>query len=289
MIALTGNKMVIGQPLPVEEDIDAQPDDVYSAESGNDQAVTYRLWDRLGSPERLAVIPDRKRWNLAIKTIDLWHSPTQFDQAFIKIWHDRLYVLGGKTIVFDITDPVSPKRISEDPGAWSPNMWIRDNGAWSLVLPPAPGLPDAERLKFALRCRSAVYQFPQASDGDIFCELIGREIDVMRLKSISGNRAVFEAIGVCRPTLIQSLFTDLRGPLRLRLRNGLIYVTSAGYVNVFDIRNSKLVAHFAVPNIMSCEPLADGRAIAGGLTAYLSGNSVQYAPELYLLGPPPRK
>jgi hypothetical protein len=291
-VGVVGNKMAIGRSptVPDEDDGTASWRDVEQARSERDPTVFYTLRRGWTGMTSIDVAWPSRGFISGLKIMNLWrHSPDQYEEVFLKVWHDRLYVFGNRTMVFDITDPVSPKRISDNPVGWFPREYFGEGGTRVMPLPPAPGLPAAERLKFAIRCFAAGRN-TIAFDGRILCRMNGSRLDAMHLKSISDDKAVFDIIGSYEPTLVQSLVHGLSFS-GLRLRKGLIYVTYAGYVSVFDVgdlKSIRLIAHFAAPGVVSCEPLADDRAIVSGVTTVLTGRSWQYSQKLWLLGPPPK-
>jgi hypothetical protein len=226
-------------------------------------------------------------------SIVLWHQMTpptaKFPGAYLYQYADRLYVLGDRTIVYDISDPVRPRQLSNEAVSWKPIGQEIDWGieilpdSPSFELPYAPGLPKENRLELLMGVRSLVTG--GAFDGKTWCRYAWNgdrsTLDVLRIGSLTDDRVDFELAGRFVPTRIQELSLGI-GSSNMRLENGLLYALSPGAAEgslaVFDValpRAVKLVAHFAAPSLFYCEPLPDGRAIAGG-------------DQLWLLGPPPK-
>jgi hypothetical protein len=285
-LELSGGQVRVG-PTVVAREAHEETPSIYTAASERDPEVRYSVIEDSATRADMQVEDLAPLSAVGPKTIELW--PEKHDNAaniwssvFLYVHGDRLYACGSRTVVFDITDPLSPKRIFEGPQQWSPyGSGSRDGETFIMRLPPLPDLPAPERLKLALRWNEE-YGTAQAFDGTLLCQAgQSREgmLVVMRLKSLTENRAVFDIVAIYKQTLIQSLAGGF-GISSLRLSNGFIYATSAsaGLVSVYDITGAnsiRLVAHFAAPGVDCCQPLPDGRAIAAG-------------DKIWLLGPPPR-
>jgi hypothetical protein len=219
--------------------------------------------------------------------IDLWRSSDgNTATARLHLWHDRLYVVGQRTIVFDVSDPLHPKRLSDKPLMWKPHR-IATQEEPTIDLPAVPGMPAEERLKFALSCYD--YASRWTFDGTLWCrnlyEDTGKQndtkfvaLEAVRVASLTDEAAHFELVGKYTPTLLQSAFNQENGA-GLKMMHGLLYATQYKIVEVFDLtgtRPMRLIAHFVAPSyIREIEPLDDGRLIVGG-------------DKLWLVGPPPK-
>jgi hypothetical protein len=222
--------------------------------------------------------------------IELWRDnfATGYTFAYARVWHDRLYILGQRkaVIVFDISDPLHPIRLSEEPIEWTARLSVLGDENPTIDLPPAPGMPAIERLKFAVAIYDRAFGGrDSAFDGTIWCRYlkeasgggwIDKELEAVRLKSLSDDAAHFEMFAKYEPSVVQSMFGGDYA-ISLKLKDGLLYDLHYKNLRVFDLTGSKplrLIAHFAAPSIRLIQPLDDGRAIAAGDT-------------LWLLGPPP--
>jgi hypothetical protein len=223
--------------------------------------------------------------------LELWrgHWRRDWNNGYLRVWHDRLYVVGNRTIVFDLSDPLRPKQLSNEPIKWTSDQNLRANEQLTIHLPPVPGMPATERLKFAVACDS--YNIEGVFDGTIWCRVLMAEkkpgvfvpdgLLEDRLKSLTDDSAQFELIGKYTPTLVQYVVGGELGFSSLKIKDGLLYALESRFVNVFDLngpRPLRLIGHFVAPSpsyLGQLEPLDDGRLIVGG-------------DKLWLLGPPRR-
>jgi hypothetical protein len=176
--------------------------------------------------------------------------------------------------------------LSEEPIRWTARFNALGDENPTIDLPPAPGMPVIERLKFAVAIYDRAFGGrDSAFDGTIWCRYlkeasgggsIDTELEADRLKSLSDNAAHFEMFAKYEPTVVQAMFGGYYAR-SLKLKDGLLYDLQYQNVSVFDLTGPKplrLIAHFAAPSIAVIEPLDGGRAIAAG-------------EKLWLLGPPP--
>jgi len=195
-------------------------------------------------------------------------------------WGNRLYLIGNHLLTLDITDPMSPRYLSEKPYRLNHGMEMGGSDDLTLSLPPLPDVPPRERINAALKTitlRAFTLQ------GDLLYAVDESTVYAYRLTDLSDTWATFKKIGEYRETMLQSFFGS-RGIASLEGKDGLVYVVTgyAGYLNpqiiVFDARSSqplRQVAHFAAPGVEIVCPLPNGRALIGGT-------------QLWLVGPPPR-
>ncbi len=191
---------------------------------------------------------------------------------------DRLYVIGRRLIVLDITQPLAPRVISDVPFGYSFIWSPYGMDPITEILPPVPGLSPRQKLQAV----NNLYCF----EGDTICEWTDDSgLLVYHLTHLTDSKAVFKKVGQYQPTLLEKLFGSGR-PYDMRLQNGLLYL-SAGYsgeatnprVDVFDTRGPhplRLIGHFAAPGVRTVFPLPDGNALVGG-------------DKLWLIGPPPHR
>jgi hypothetical protein len=214
----------------------------------------------------------------------LWKEDrTPYPWAVIYRWRDRLYVVGDHLAVFDITEPLKPRQISNEPFlGFQPTRELPDADEVAIDLPPIPDLPTPERLKLALRW---IWWF--RVEGDTLCTRTNDKLErllVFHLEQLTEASARFRRTGRYEPTMLEQVFGSF-GYNEVRLMNGLLYMSTAGYsserinprVAVFDTRDPRglrQVGHFAAPGAGVVCPLPDGRALVGGT-------------KLYLIGPPP--
>jgi hypothetical protein len=228
--------------------------------------------------------------------VSLWLNLAQLDKAtgkpFLHLWdfgndsdgtrpivyavQDRLYVIGRRLIVLDITQPLAPRVISNVPFGYAFGWPMPDSVTFTEILPPVPGLTPRQRLQAVNK--------PYCFEGDTICEWTGDGgLMAYHLTLLTESKAVFKKVGQYEPTLLEKMFGSGRR-YDMRLQNGLLYLT-AGYlgettnprVDVFDTRGPhplRLIGHFAAPGIRTVFPLPDGTALVGG-------------DKLWLIGPPP--
>jgi len=192
---------------------------------------------------------------------------------------DRLYVIGARLMILDITQPLMPRVISDVPFGYSFGWGSFGNDTFTELLPPVPNLSPTERLQ-------AVTKPFLRLEGDILCQWLWRDNVAVayRLTQLTDTKAVFKKIGQYKPTLLEDIY-GASNPLDLELQNGLLYViqgysghgTMNPHISVFDTHGPhplRLIGHFAAPGVRTVCPLPDGRALVGG-------------DKLWLIGPPP--
>jgi hypothetical protein len=250
--------------------------------------------------DSLCISSDEKRSfsNLA-PSIELWRGPRK-TTAFgrVCVWHDRLYVFGQRTIAFDVSNPLRPKRISDEPIVWIPHWQALAVDHPVIQLPPGPGLPAADRLKFALDLFNE-NGFRGAFDGLTWCcsdERTGSGdrspmgLEAFRLKSLSEDLAEFDIIGKYDPSLVRWI-TGEEGFGRMQIKNGLLYASQYSCLDVFDLRAERplrMIAHFSTPGIRYFELLDDGRVVVDSAKVIREGGRWLNFPKIWLLGPPPK-
>jgi len=242
--------------------------------------------------------------NSIVASLPLWKIDANAQNrsradADLYAWQDRLYVMKlslsyptpeGWTFsftgltTFDITDPRSPRLISDGPIDYGRVFFNVAPDEIDIPLPPIPDMPAAERLKAALGNGWRLGQF----EGDVLL-LQTRELSEYRLTKITDAVATFKKVGDFRLPLLSDVFGKL-GYGESWLQNGLVYASTVvgrpnaqsgvnPSITVFDTRSPhpfRAVGHFAAPGLSAVCPLPDGRTIAAG------GNKI------WLLGPPPR-
>jgi len=232
-------------------------------------------------------------------SIELWRGPPKTTAiGWVNVWHDRLYVFGQRTIVFDISNPGRPKRVSDEPIVWIPRWKALAVDHPLVHLPPGPGLPATERLKFALDLFNDNGRWG-AFDGTNWCycdertSSDGRKpvgLAAFRLKSLSDDLAQFDIIGKYDPSLVQWI-TGEQGFGRMQIKNGLFYASQYSCLDVFDLRAAqplRMIAHFSTPGIRNFEMLDDGRVVVDSAKVIRVGGRWLDFPKFWLLGPPPK-
>jgi hypothetical protein len=308
-LTLTSSGIELGDELPVDDDVAAngpwgisplcRPDITYATDVGPDSVGKSYLC-------RLRVVAIGR----LIPPLILWQRPlSERDERYSEQWAvsyvygNRLYVMGSKMAILDISNPLAPKILSISPKAFNVDPWplnelyLGNNQGRQLVihLPNIPGLPPKQRLEAALAwaCGTGETCF----DGKIICEMLGQSgeyVGVARLTKLTDKAATFERVGESSTTVLQSFF-GTNNFSRLQMQNGLLYMRSQAHfvgnsgtrlgaflnpsINVFDVNGPgapKLIGHFAAPGVTTIYPLPDGRAIVGGS-------------QLWLVGPPPKR
>ncbi len=293
--AINGSEISLGSAQPIA------PDDLYwrwygelSERNPRDPSVTYTCYREDPGGDIGIWMLETLKFPGGVPTpqgspIELWRSsPKNRFRGFLHVWNDQLYVFGERTIVLDISDPLQPKKVSDEPLPWTRPSGLFTEDQPVVELPHARGVSAAERLPFALACCNlggcGVF------DGTVWCREMGEErafrprdaafagLEEERLESLTEDAAHFSVVAKYTPTLVQRTFDgQIYNPLKLK--NGLLYCMQDNCVNIFDMtgpRPLRLIAHFAAPSVQAMQPLDDGRIIAAG-------------DKLYLLGPPPRR
>jgi uncharacterized membrane protein len=216
-------------------------------------------------------------------SVPLWTWENRRDRYWPQVlqWQDRLFVIGRHLMVFDVSQPLEPKPLSDVPFAYRPVSQLDDVAEYTLDLPLVPGLPARQRLELALR---HVWNC-SGLDGDLLCVRTKDVLLAFQLTDLTEASARLQRIGRYEPTMLERIF-GVQQYGDLQLSNGLLYTASGRYwpggsginphMSVFSIRPLRPIAHFAAPGAGEVCPLPDGRAI-------VAGN------KLYLLGPPPRR
>jgi hypothetical protein len=216
--------------------------------------------------------------------LPLWTWENKRDRYWPQVlqWQDRLYVVGRHLMVFDISQPLEPKLLSDVPFSYRLVTQLDDVVEYTLDLPLIPGLPAKQRLELALK-----YVWNSSGpDGDLLCvQTKDNVLSAFQLADLTDTTARFHRIGRYEKTMLERIF-GVQPYGQFRLSNGLLYTSgpyfSSGrlgfnpHVSVFSLRPLRPIAHFAAPGAGEVCPLPDGRAIVAGS-------------KLYLLGPPPRR
>ena len=217
----------------------------------------------------------------------LWN----FDWPTLYVWQNRLYVIGERLAVFDISDAAHPKWILSVPFGYSADDHLLAMGTEraEVLLPPVQGLPARQRLEVALRSRSV-----ESLEGDTLCVATDHGLILYRLTKLTDKVAVFEKAGESKRSILEGLFGQgwWRG---ISLSNGLAYTSEEAswnpgrfelstqladmssinpHISVYDTRGAepmRLIGHFAAPGVEMVCPLPDGSAIVGGTHLWLVG------------------
>ena len=85
-----------------------------------------------------------------ITKVPLWRgaATSRIGVPYLYVSNDRLYIAGQRTMVFDISDPVKPRRLIDLPEVWRPAAIYPTDHSIKVPLPPAPGLSMQQRLAF---------------------------------------------------------------------------------------------------------------------------------------------
>ncbi|MGD0767748.1 MAG: hypothetical protein ABSB42_06075 [Tepidisphaeraceae bacterium] len=261
---------------------------------------TYDLWFHVhapGHPETIYYISNTGEEERETLWLNVAQLDKGIDKPAIRLWEyeqyspndswpllyasgDRLYVIASRLITLDITQPLTPRVISNVPFGYSFGWARRGNDSLTEILPPVPTLSPRQRLQAVAH--------PFSFEGDTLCEWLRVNNDstllAYRLAQLTDTRAVFKMIGQYTPTLLEEIF-GAPNPLDVELQNGLLYVsqypgnTENPHIDVFDTRGPhplRLIGHFAAPGVRTVCPLPDGRALVGG-------------DKLWLVGPPPHR
>jgi hypothetical protein len=201
------------------------------------------------------------------------------------VWQGRLYVIGSRLAMFDISEPLKPRLISEVPFGYSDHyLDLAGVDEFPLNLPPVVDLPPQQRAEVAVK-RHWGWE-SSGLEGDIFCawSLNINTLCEYRLTKLSDSVAVFKKVGQYQTTMLDRVF-GFYGYYDMKMLNGLLYMSQGGNggpfnpaITVFETRGEpplRIVGHFAAPGIQTVCPLPDGRALVGGS-------------KLWLVGPPQR-
>ena len=161
-------------------------------------------------------------------TIELWRHHGMFGSpAYLYAWNDRLYVVGQRSMVFDISNPAKPKRLIDDPTPFTLHQWTGVfEAVYTLPLPFTPGLPAVDKLRFLVRIYDG-YRMFDAFDGSIWCRAIGRgdplTLTMYRLRELTNEAVTFDLVATYKPTLVQSILGNffING---MTIHDGLLYV-----------------------------------------------------------------
>jgi hypothetical protein len=220
------------------------------------------------------------------------------------VWKNRLYVIGRRLVTLDISDPLRPKEISNEPfsnsfgfdealfrwRSYGDLVSFDDEQAafkkLTLNLPPIPDLAAAQRLEARIAMEYGMSSF----DGQFLVRSAQNRLDEYRLTKLTDKGAEFEPVGFYRPSILEAAF-GMSGYVDLQIANGLLFTSTRGSwipptqrvaglnpnFGVFALTGPgapRLVGHFAAPGADQIRALPDGRSIVGG-------------DKLWLLGPPP--
>jgi hypothetical protein len=255
----------------------------YAIENNNDQQkVLLQVVDNslYVASKIIATIPIT--WNAAHGK---YHAVTPSPQ--LRLWQDRLYVIGHNLAILDVSNPRSPRLLSVSPlrfperydeEIWDEGvLWDRTSNGVIWHYPSIYGLPDIECLKAAIRVSR--FQF-WVFDGEILCEIEPGYISEYRLNKLTNTRAFFTQVGRINSNLVDDFF-GYQYASAARLVNGILYVTQ-GYggemnerISFYDTHGPnapRLIGHFAAPGgWMDFHPLPDGRIIIASNKIYLVG------------------
>jgi hypothetical protein len=221
-----------------------------------------------------------------LQQILLWKQKPDPRHTLLFAWENRLYAMGEKLAILDISAPTDPRLISVEElhyGSHSPQDRSEREFWWSLPL--IPGLPPRQRLATFLLRSSAL-----SMSGDLLCASEGSGLRVFHLEHLDEQVAHFVEVGQRGPNMLEEAFGH--GVNDVNAEGDFAYLTETlgsrrfdfrtPHLSVYDIREPRRpqpVGHFAatVEGSLAVCPLPDGRAIAGA------------ANKLYLLGKPPAR
>ncbi len=225
--------------------------------------------------------------------LPLWHADS-LNGAPLRmcVWGHQLCVIGRYVATFDISDPMSPRLISQLPFSFLNLITWNDENAFAMKLPSAPDLPKEGRLQAAVAAAGWDLSRSSCFDGEFLCgqypyaEAENGRIMAWRLTKLTDESAVFAKIGQYQETTLEQIFGSSFGfGSEMTMRDGLLYLNPSyarngnPRVTVFDLRSPhplRPAGHFAAPGIQTVCPLPDGRALIGGS-------------QLWLVGPPPSR
>jgi ABC-type transport system involved in multi-copper enzyme maturation permease subunit len=203
---------------------------------------------------------------------------------------NRMYlVFGPHLLVFDISDPLGPKVVSErtiDVGyaRFDPSFDNERSDLTIVPLPQIPGLSARQRLEV----RAA--RWP-TFDGNVLTRVHNDRIFTFKIDALTDTAVTFRRVGRYEPTPVQKLFgAGFEGAAS---GNGLYYQAFrnsrfGGFrLSVFDVHDPQRpspIAHIAFPGgnyERHLLPLADGRLVACG--------QYELWHELWLISAPPRR
>jgi len=223
-------------------------------------------------------------WNLATGEYRQWPIRVELAEGLQPTFclsGERLYLMGDRLTVCDVSNSSSPRLISSSAWSYRPRPVELGDDPLEIELPPVPELTRQERLETALRNEPAF-------DGKILCGLRSSgspELFEYRLARLDEHVATFQMVGKFQWTILEGLVSS-GWYERLKMENGLLYVSQgvgsyANYRGVFHVFDTggrhplRPVGHFAAIGASEICPLPDGRALVGG-------------GKLWLVGAPPR-
>ena len=119
------------------------------------------------------------------------------------VWNHRLYVrVARRLIVFDVSNPTEPQKISEQPFNYRYSGTDWDGDEEVIPLPDIADLMAQERLDFAF---ARDLRFPQSfvRDGDVVCSEHDGILREYRLTSLTPTLAKFSLVGQYKWTFLE--------------------------------------------------------------------------------------
>jgi len=269
-IRVSATQYDYGQSCPVLS-CPNHPEVVYFLDSVSSERTIVEL--KVCTLDEQTYVPAQRLWDF---------KPKFYALPQMYAWHDRLYVLGERLTILDISQPLAPRIISDIPSNWL-SSWPereRDPVVW---LPPVPELPPRQRLAAMAGDINDV-----AWDGETLCRGDWTGVEACRLTKLTDNSAFFDKVGEHRWALLERALGNRYYYSDAKLQNGLLYYLAASggnvggtnpCISIFDTRGPqplRLIGHFAAQGAEVVCPLPDGRAIVGGS-------------QLWLVGPPPHR
>jgi hypothetical protein len=95
-------------------------------------------------------------------------EPQIIEFPHLYAWNNRLYIIGIRLVVLDITQPLSPRLISDEPYNHYFSAVRTPLGKLIVALPHIPNLPARQRLEAALPAPWNLPELPML-EGDILC------------------------------------------------------------------------------------------------------------------------
>jgi hypothetical protein len=207
--------------------------------------------------------------------IRIWESVSPKDDVGrprLAVIDNRLYGMGGKVAVIDISEPATPHLLSVEKVRYQRvdghTAAQVQGGIWS-PLPQIAGLSPRQRLQL----RNDFGEDPL--NGDIRCSSYGDSLWTYRLDQLDEKVAHFSPVGHYEPTLLEHVFGSM--PNGVTLGGGMAYLCQRNTLDtlgaksshrliVFDVgdpQRPRPVGHFALlaEHPLNVYPLPDGRAI----------------------------
>ncbi len=286
-IDLSNSEIKLGAPTKVENAFAYESNARRVTAAGHPEIVYVATYLEDNVPDVATVVLKLARLDKGTEDqIDvLWRiniTPNEhFDPITTHIYQDRLYVVGSRLVTFDISDPFSPRKLSDAPFRLAHLPQITGGDVVSIMLPQIPDLPARERL--AVAAKGQLYESELA--GDVLCAWANDAMVAYRLTGISDTTGTFRIVGRYEPTLLER-FVGAYYYNHLRIKGDRLYATSSRYsayanphIAVFSLRPTQVlkpIAHFAAPGAEVAAPLANGDALVGGS-------------KVWRIGPPPER